>query len=142
MIAVLSCRTNEWQARGASDSVLGRHRTYMVDNTGLMPNAFPDHFFVTGGPGIWAAMTQNEYIAARSLRLVEEAINAQPASSRSKLVDIKSCVTSPIHRGRSKPCRAHLRGRPCGIRRCGKRRRQAHCVVRTRGILKAVPGYF
>jgi len=71
----------------------------MVDNTGLMPNAFPDHFFVTGGPGVWAAMTQNEYIAARSLRLVEEAINAQPASSRSKLVDIKSCVTSPIHRG-------------------------------------------
>jgi hypothetical protein len=31
-------------------------------------------------------MTQNEYVAARAIRRVEEAINAQPKASRSKFL--------------------------------------------------------
>lgn len=31
-------------------------RAYLVDNTALNPNGFPNHFFPTAGPSLWAAM--------------------------------------------------------------------------------------
>ena len=49
-------------------------RTYLVDNSALNPNGFPNHFFPTSGTSVWGRMTQKEYIAARAIRRVEEAI--------------------------------------------------------------------
>ncbi len=63
-------------------------RVYLVDNAGLNPNAFPNHFFPTRGPSLWQRMSQNEYVAGRSaVRRVEEAINAKPAKSRTDFLD-------------------------------------------------------
>ncbi|GAA3020975.1 hypothetical protein GCM10020229_35250 [Kitasatospora albolonga] len=47
-------------------------RTYLVDNSGLVPGAAPNHFFVTGGRAVWAGMTQAEFLAARDVRRVED----------------------------------------------------------------------
>jgi hypothetical protein len=62
-------------------------RLYLVDNTALKPNGFPNHFFPTSGPSVWDEMTQNEYVAASAIRRVEQAINARAASERNKLLD-------------------------------------------------------
>ena len=50
-------------------------RIYLVDNTILNPNGYPNHFFVTQGPSVWEKMNQNEWLAAQAIRRIEEAIN-------------------------------------------------------------------
>ncbi|MEU3671920.1 hypothetical protein [Streptomyces virginiae] len=49
-------------------------RWTLVDNSALNPNGSPNHFFVTGGDGVWAKIPQFDYVAARDVRRVEEAI--------------------------------------------------------------------
>lgn len=49
-------------------------RAYLVDNTGLNPKAFPNHFFVATGPSVWKGMKLNQYTAAVLIRRVQEAI--------------------------------------------------------------------
>jgi hypothetical protein len=56
-------------------------RVYLVDNTALNPNGFPNHFFPTKGPNVWGQMKQAEYVAASAIRRLEEAINAKPLAS-------------------------------------------------------------
>jgi hypothetical protein len=64
-------------------------RVYLVDNAGLNPNAFPNHFFPSRGPSLWERMSQDESAAARAVRRVEEAINAQPLESRNDFLDFR-----------------------------------------------------
>ena len=62
-------------------------RVYLVDNTALNPKGFPNHFFPTSGPSLWAKMSQNEYVAASAIQRVEEAINARPPNARGQFLD-------------------------------------------------------
>jgi hypothetical protein len=54
-------------------------RVYLVDNKDLKPSGWPDHFFVAGGPAVWAEMSQDEFVAACALRRLEEAIAVRTA---------------------------------------------------------------
>jgi hypothetical protein len=54
-------------------------RIYLVDNSTLNPQGFPNHFFVTQGPDVWGAMSANQYVAASAIRRVDEAIAARRA---------------------------------------------------------------
>jgi hypothetical protein len=62
-------------------------RGYLVDNSALDANSFPNHFYVVSGPGVWGQMTQAEFVAARDVRRVEEAIAAR--SDKDKFLDPK-----------------------------------------------------
>lgn len=62
-------------------------RVYLVDNTALNPNGFPNHFFPTGGTSVWSQMIQSEYVAASAIKRVADAIEAQPVKSRSQFLN-------------------------------------------------------
>ncbi|MFJ9559010.1 hypothetical protein ACIRQQ_03085 [Streptomyces fuscichromogenes] len=64
----------KWSAVFGETLTVASGRTYLVDNSGLNANGAPNHFFVTGGTGVWANVSQAEFVAARDVRLVEEAI--------------------------------------------------------------------
>ncbi|KJY16149.1 MULTISPECIES: hypothetical protein [unclassified Streptomyces] len=64
----------KWASLFGKTLTVGSRRTYLVDNSSLNPNGSPNHFFVTGGDGVWAKIPQFDYVAARDVRRVEEAI--------------------------------------------------------------------
>ncbi|GAA2625005.1 MULTISPECIES: hypothetical protein [Streptomyces] len=64
----------KWAPLFGKTLTVGSRRTYLVDNSALNPNGSPNHFFVTGGDGVWAKIPQFDYVAARDVRRVEEAI--------------------------------------------------------------------
>ncbi|MFD9572029.1 hypothetical protein ACFWBI_19515 [Streptomyces sp. NPDC059982] len=75
--ALLLKAGGKWAALFGKTLTVGSRRTYLVDNSALNPNGSPNHFFVTGGDGVWAKIPQLDYIAARDVRRVEEAIAAR-----------------------------------------------------------------
>ncbi|WP_042386596.1 hypothetical protein [Streptacidiphilus melanogenes] len=71
---LLKKASGSWEALFGKTITVRSGRTYLVDNSGLVPGAAPNHFFVTGGKEVWAKVSQDDYIAARDVRRVEEAI--------------------------------------------------------------------
>ncbi|MFG2622625.1 hypothetical protein ACGFXC_33935 [Streptomyces sp. NPDC048507] len=67
----------KWASLFGKTLTVGSRRTYLVDNSALNPNGSPNHFFVTGGDGVWAKIPQADYVAARDVRRVEEAITTR-----------------------------------------------------------------
>ncbi|MEV6682964.1 hypothetical protein AB0N09_39805 [Streptomyces erythrochromogenes] len=67
----------KWASLFGKTLTVGSRRTYLVDNSALNPNGSPNHFFVTGGDGVWAKIPQLDYVAARDVRRVEEAIDTR-----------------------------------------------------------------
>lgn len=61
------------------DLTVASGRVYLVDNSALDPSGAPNHFFVKSGVALWDAMTSDEFVAARAIRLVEEAIGRRQA---------------------------------------------------------------
>ncbi|MFI6642622.1 hypothetical protein [Streptomyces sp. NPDC050504] len=74
---ILAKPKSGWQALFGKSLVVRSGRTYLVDNSALNPNGSPNHFFVTGGDGVWAGVSQADYIAARDVRRLEEAISTR-----------------------------------------------------------------
>ncbi|MFJ5547921.1 hypothetical protein [Streptomyces sp. NPDC093225] len=74
---LLAKADGSWKALFGKTLTVGSGRTYLVDNSALNPNGSPNHFFVTGGDGVWAKVSQADYVAARDVRRVEEAIDAR-----------------------------------------------------------------
>ena len=68
-------------------SLKARGRTYMVDNVAMIPQQPVNHFFVVSGANVWGGMTQNQYVAARDLRRVEEAIVAKGSKAEHTTID-------------------------------------------------------
>ncbi|CAM5239938.1 hypothetical protein GCM10010329_45330 [Streptomyces spiroverticillatus] len=66
-----------WKALFGKTLTVTSKRTYLIDNSGLNPNGSPNHFFVTGGPDVWAGISAADYAAARDIRLLELAIAAR-----------------------------------------------------------------
>ncbi|MER5726873.1 hypothetical protein ABT084_00725 [Streptomyces sp. NPDC002138] len=71
---LLAKAKGSWKALFGKTLTVGSGRTYLVDNSGLNPNGSPNHFFVTGGANVWAQVSQADYVAARDVRRLEEAI--------------------------------------------------------------------
>ncbi|MFJ2401246.1 hypothetical protein ACIOUE_08060 [Streptomyces xanthochromogenes] len=74
---LLAKAKGSWKALFGKTLTVGSGRTYLVDNSGLNPNGSPNHFFVTGGTGVWSKVSQADYVAARDVRRAEEAITAR-----------------------------------------------------------------
>ena len=52
-------------------------RVYLVDNSGLDPKGWPNHFFVTSGTSVWGGMSDAAAYSASAIRRVEESIAAR-----------------------------------------------------------------
>ncbi|MFE2170492.1 hypothetical protein ACFXB3_36330 [Streptomyces sp. NPDC059447] len=69
--------SGRWADLFGKDLTVRSGRTYLVDNSALNPNGSPNHFFITGGTGVWARISQADYLAARDLRRVEDELSTR-----------------------------------------------------------------